>query len=295
MVSTRMKGIAMASAGALFWGMSGLAGQFLLSDKAFSPSQLTDIRLLAAGILLLLCDAFLFHQDLSAVWRKGKDRRDLFFFGALGLLSTQYTYFAAIKYSNAPTATILQYLVPIVIISWVCLTQRRLPCRRELICIILAFAGTVCLATRGEWSTIAISPEALFFGISSAFAAALYTLLPRRILSLYPATTVIGWGLLIGGLVFLPFAQPWHFTGLWDGASLAAFLFVVIAGTILSFCLYLSSMSYISPVEMSILASIEPLSSIVLGSLLFGIQFSFPELLGMGTILLAVLAVSIHR
>lgn len=33
------------------------------------------------------------------------------------MLGTQYGYFASIQYSNAPTATILEYLMPILIIS----------------------------------------------------------------------------------------------------------------------------------------------------------------------------------
>lgn len=292
-MNQHIKGILLAASGAVFWGASGIAGQFLLSTKNFSPEQLTDIRLLAAGILLLLTDVLLFRQDIWGIWRNNRDVRSLIIFGAVGLLSTQYTYFSAIKVSNAPTATILQYLLPIIMVGWTCLTKKRPPTVKELFCTLFAFLGTFLIATKGNIHSLALSPEALFFGITSAFAAAVYTLQPKRLLSIYPATVVIGWGMLIGGLVFLPFASPWHFIGTFDSEALLAFLFVVIVGTILSFSLYLSSMKYIEPVEMSIIASLEPLSSILFAFVLLGLTFALPELAGIALILVSVFVVSI--
>ena len=43
------------------------------------------------------------------------------------MLGVQYTYFGTIIHSNAATATILQYLMPIVIVFYLLFTTHRLP------------------------------------------------------------------------------------------------------------------------------------------------------------------------
>lgn len=293
MISDSVKGIGLASLGCVLWGASGIAGQFLLSTKNFSPQQLTDIRLITAGVLLILGNFLYFGKKTLDPWRSSRYAVQLLIFGAVGLLLTQFTYFAAIKYSNAPTATILSYVQPIIMVAWVSLRYHRKPKTREVLCTILAFLGTFLIATDGHPESLAISPKALFYGISCAFAAVVYTVQPKELLMKFPPPIVIGWGMLIGGLAFLPVAEPWNFTGIIDQSSIMAFIFVVIVGTILSFTLYLSSIRYISPVQMTIVASVEPLTSIILAFLLFGLTFTLPEAAGILMILAAVLTIGL--
>lgn len=115
-------------------------------------------RLLTAGFLLLLLTHF-FKGNISALWKDRKDRRDLLIFSAFGMLGTQYGYFASIQYSNAPTATILEYLMPILIIFWYCLSEKRRPRMRELFCAFFAIAGTALIATGGDFKSLAISEK----------------------------------------------------------------------------------------------------------------------------------------
>ena len=58
------------------------------------------------------------------------------------MLGVQYTYFGTIIHSNAATATILQYLMPIVIVFYLLFTTHRLPSFKELFSIFLAMVGT---------------------------------------------------------------------------------------------------------------------------------------------------------
>ena len=53
-MNTRIKGILQCALGALCWGASGIAGQYLLVNRDISPEWLTFCRLLSAGVLLLL-------------------------------------------------------------------------------------------------------------------------------------------------------------------------------------------------------------------------------------------------
>lgn len=286
-MNTRKRGILFASAGSVLWGSSGIAGQYLLSACQIAPEWLTFFRLLLAGVLLL---AFTAAQGASVwdIWKHRADRNRVLLFGTCGMLFTQYGYFMSIKYSNAPTATVLEYLMPILIIFWNCLTEKRWPYRLEIWCTLFAFVGTVLIATRGDFTALAISPQALFWGLLAAVACALYTIAPVGIIKKYGASLVIGWGMCIAAVVLAPVTACTPFTGEIHGMVLLAFLYVVLFGTIFSFVLYLGSTKYITPAEASIVAALEPLSSVLFALAVFGLTFGAMELLGMALIILAV-------
>lgn len=122
-----LRGILMAVSGCIFWGASGIAGQYLLTDRAIPTYWLTGARLILSGLFLLGLDRILSGRNPCRIWREKRDRLPLVLFGTLGMLGTQYFYFATIKESNAAIATILQYLMAILIVLWVCLRERRLP------------------------------------------------------------------------------------------------------------------------------------------------------------------------
>ena len=148
--TVRRRGIALALTGAVLWGGSGVAGQYILQDCAFSTEWLVDVRLILSGAMLLLIDLAFYRQSLFAVFRERRDAIETVAFAVLGMLGVQYTYFAAIKYSNAATGTILQYLMPVVIVAWTALRTRRLPPFGELLCVALAVLGTFLLVTHGS-------------------------------------------------------------------------------------------------------------------------------------------------
>ncbi len=295
-MTSHVRGLILCALGASLWGISGIAGQYLLQDKSFSPGQLTAIRMFGAGILLMV--ASIIRRDgrirLVAPLADKHNWPGIFIWTTLGLAGTQLTYFKTISLSNAPTATILEYLLPIVVVGWNCISWKRWPYRQEILCTLLAFLGTVLLVTKGQWGTLAISPAALFWGIVSAFVTAFYNIQPRPLIKKYTALPVLTWSMLMGGMVLVPLTEVWHFTGVIDWQSLAAYLVVVILGTVCSFGLYLSSARYLSAVEMTVIAAVEPLSSVVLAALFFGQTFGLMELAGIVLIIGAVLEISIR-
>lgn len=102
----------------MLWGASGIAGQILLQDRGVTPEWLSAARMIGAGLLLLLMDGVQHGRELFSVWRERRTAAMLVCFAVLGMVGVQYTYFAAIALSNAATATILQYMMPILVILW---------------------------------------------------------------------------------------------------------------------------------------------------------------------------------
>ena len=216
----------------------------------------------------------------------------LFVFAVFGMMGTQYFYFRAIQYSNAPTGTILQYLMSILLIFYTAFEERRLPRGMEISCAILAMAGTFLVVTGGDWHAVKISQAALFWGILSALAEAVYVVEPIPLMKRYRPSLLVGWGMLAGGVALIPFMDAPITAGVVSFSSLMVFLLCVLFGTVVPFLLFLMSVAEISPGEAGILGAMEPLSSLVLSLLFLTVSFSGMQITGVLVIVAAVVLVS---
>ena len=288
----RTKGIILVIIGAMLWGVSGTVAQYLFQVKGFSAEWLVVIRLLVSGIILLLYAFINGDRNIWKIWDGKHNCWSLIVFSIVEMVGVQYTYFAAIKYGNAPTATILQYLSTVIITCYLIIFNKRIPSLQEIIAIILAILGTFFIITKGNIHVISISKLALFWGLSSAFAAAFYTLQPRYLLAKYGSTIVVGCGMLIGGIAFSFIHHPWNFTGKISITSILAVIFVVLFGTLIAFCCYLESLKYIQPIETSVLSCVEPLSAAFLSIYWLHVPFGVPEWSGTVCIIVTIIILS---
>lgn len=273
------KGIILGILAATLWGISGTSGQFLFQQKAINVEWLITIRLLISGICLLLFANFN-NENLFAIWKNKKDSIQLIIFSLIGMLGVQYTYFAAIKHSNAATATVLQFVGPILIAVYLAIKYKKLPKPIEIIAIILAVAGTFLLVTHGKLNSLSISPLALFLGLASAVTLAVYSLQPKQLLTKYNAAVAIGWAMLIGGIVFSFVKFPWEIEGIWDWETALSVGFVVFLGTLVAFYSYLTATKIIGAQKTSLLSSAEPLVAVLLSVTWLNIPFETIDWIG---------------
>ena len=205
------------------------------------------------------------HRDrIRVLLHEKRDLLTLVVYALAGLLFSQYTYLAAIEYTNAGTATVLQYIGPVMLMVLVCLWDRRLPDRREVLSILLVLAGTFLIATHGDPGSMVISSKGLFWGLLSALSLVFYTLLPKPIIPKYGAVMVTGLGTFVGGVVFLVLYRPWPLLIDLDLPGILALGGMVICGTLMAHPLYLQGVNDIGPVKASMLASVEPVAATVL-------------------------------
>lgn len=279
------KGILLAASGASLWGISGAAAQYLFSTTNISNTWLVALRLLAAGILLTLWSALKFPREVRQIVSAKANRHLLILFAVFGMANSQLSYFLAIKYSNAPTATVIQYLQPVFIILWLALSGHHWPRRIDCFCIVIALIGTFFLATGGHLGRLSLTPRALFWGIWCAAAAALYTLLPRPLLHHFDALTVCGLAMLISGILLSPALVIIPAPRL-SPADWLLIAYIIIGGTMFSYTLFLQSIRYISPAVTGILSAFEPLVATILAVTLLGTQLTGAAVLGSLLILL---------
>ncbi len=274
------------------WGLSGVSGQYLMS-RGVSVDMITSLRLLVSGVFLVGLAYARAKEQLVLVLKDKKALLGIFVFAMLGLVLNQTAYLQAIYYTNAGTATVLQYLCPVLVLAYTCLRERQGPTGVELVSIVLAIAGTFLIATHGRLDELAVTPKGLFWGIFSAFTYALYIILPARLIREHGSLVVIGLGMLMGGFVVTLGLQTWQHHLPLDGGSLLGLLGIVGVGTIFAYTAFLKGVSMVGPVNGSLLASVEPVASVFFAVCLVNESFYPIDFIGMVLILLAVLLISL--
>lgn len=285
---TKVLGTIMALAGGICWGFSGCCGQFLFEQKEIQAPWLVTVRLFFAGILLILFGFILNGKANLAIFKHKRDRVHLMAFAIFGITFCQYTYFMAIQASNAGTATVLQYLSPVLILLVVCFKGKRLPKGLELGAIGLSLAGTFIIGTHGDIHTFHITGEALSWGLLAAVSSMIYTMIPGGMILKYDIYQVLGFGMLMGGIVMGIFVRPWTYRPVWDAGTAAALGGVVVVGTALAFGLFLQGVSLIGPLRGSIMGSVEPVSAVIISVFWLGTSFALADFIGFALILGAV-------
>jgi drug/metabolite transporter (DMT)-like permease len=291
-MNNQTKGMLMALIAAILWGISGTCGQFLFQQRGVGVEWLMSVRMLGAGTLLLITALLRKDDHVWTIWHNKEDRRKILVFGILGMLAVQYTYFAAIKHSNAATATILQFSAPVLIAVYLAARYHQKLNRLGYAAILLAILGTFILVTHGNIHKLNMSPMAFALGIASAVSLAFYTLMPGTLLKKYSSLSVVGWGLFIGGVTISLVKAPWNADGNWDGYAYASCLFIVIFGTLIPFYLYIRAVQCIGGQKASLLTSAEPLSATLVAVLWLGVSFQLMDWLGAILIITTVFLLS---
>lgn len=273
-------GIFITLIGGAFWGLSGACGQYLFQYKEASAKWLVPIRLVIAGYVML---AFFLAKDPKttfSIWKTKRNAIDIIIYGLAGMMLCQYTYFATIELSNAGTATILQYLAPVMIMIIVCVMNKKMPQIVEIIAILCALTGIFLIATHGNFHQLVISKETLLFGVISAVAIVIYNLQPKNLMNQFSTPLLLAWAMSIGGTVLFILFKPWTYNPTIDLQAILALIAIILFGTIISFSFYMQGVKLIGPTHASLYACIEPVAATILSSVWLKAPFKMIDLIG---------------
>lgn len=288
-------GIILTLLGATLWGVSGTSVQFIGNFRNMNLEWLLTMRLITAGLLTVLYGWIRQGNAIFNVFRNWRDTLGLVIFGVFGMALCQYTYFRSIVIAGAGIATVLQYLAPSMIIIYLLVRYGKRPSTGEIISVILALAGTICLMGNNGFSFESFRSDVLFWGLLSAVGVAVYSVSPVRLLATYGTIPIVGFGMLLSGLVAAALFQQPHSYATWDVWTVVGCFNVVFLGTIVSFNAYLEGVKRIGAVSGSILSSIEPISAAFFGWALLGNQFNWVGILGMAMIIATVIIIALEK
>ena len=278
---------------AVFWGLGGVAGQYLYTYQETDPVWLCMVRQIIAGVLFLIYTAVVRRENIFDIFKEFTPQ--ILVFSFLGILGAQLGFYYTISLCNAATATVLQYMAPIFVMMWMAYKSRSMPEDRELLGIVGALLGVFLISTHGNLDSLAISPEALIIGLLSAVSYALYSVYPLDMLKKYSATVVIGWGQFISGVSLIAFRNPFVSLTDWDIGAYMAMTYLVIGATTLTYALYLFGLKIVGPTKATLISCAEPLTSIVAVVLFMGTVLTMEDVIGMGCIIFTVLLLSIPK
>ncbi|EMC44797.1 DMT family transporter [Streptococcus mutans] len=287
------KGTVLVVLAAIAWGISGVSGQFLMK-QGISVYLLTSLRLLISGLLLIGVVIWQQPQQIKAILEDKKVLVGIFGFSICGLLLNQFSYLQAIHYTNAGTATVLQYMAPVLVLTIICFKNRSLSTIGELAAILLAILGTFVIATHGQLGNLALSPVGLFWGLFSAVTYTLYMLLPIKLIHKWGSLLVIGLSMVMGGLVFGLVSRSWQYNSHFQAENLLAYFGLIIVGSVFAYTAFLKGVSLIGAVKGSLLASIEPIAAVFFSVAIMKEIFYPIDFLGMLLTILAVLIISVR-
>ena len=288
-------GIILTLLGATLWGVSGTSVQFVGNFRNMNLEWLLTMRLITAGLLTVLYGWIRQGNAVFNVFRNWRDTLGLVIFGVFGMALCQYTYFRSIVIAGAGIATVLQYLAPSMIIIYLLVRYGKRPSTGEIISVILALVGTICLMGNNGFSFESFRSDVLFWGLLSAVGVAVYSVSPVRLLATYGTIPIVGFGMLLSGLVAAALFQQPHSYATWDVWTVVGCFNVVFLGTIVSFNAYLEGVKRIGAVPGSILSSIEPISAAFFGWALLGNQFNWVGILGMAMIIATVIIIALEK
>ena len=283
-----LRGCFYAALGGVIWGFSGTSGQYLFSHWPISSLWLTCMRMMGAGLIFLVLALIKNRREVVELLRSPRDLALTALYGIGGLLLCQYSYMTGISHSNAATTTVLQTLTIVMVMVIACCHERKLPRWHEVLSVALALLGVFLLATGGKPGQMVLSPKGLFWGLMTAAAMTLYTLLGRPLAKRWSRDTVMAVAMTMGGVVINLGARSWQFDVSLPAKGWLLVAFIVVFGTVVTFALFLQGIRDAGPVRASILSVTEPVSAAILAFFWLGTQFTAADLLGFAAILATV-------
>lgn len=282
------RGYICAGIGAVGWGISGVCGQYLFMEYDISSSWLTAVRMLFSGIILLLFAIHKNRQLSFSIWKCKKDVAWLTAFSIFGLLMCQYTFMSAVKFSNSPTATVLQSLNVIIMAVVMSIWTKKPMHMSQFAAVFLAVFGTFLIATGGNIGSIKISGAGLIFGLLTAVGVVTYTLLSKPITHKYGNIVITGWGMLLGGFVIFIVSKAWIIPENLDLMAYFMLFMVVVIGTAFSFVMFLEGVQCAGSMKATLIGCSEPVAATILSVIFLHTTFSYIEILGFICIIVTV-------
>lgn len=276
----KLQGMILASLAASLWAISGISGEILFKKFNFSSDWLVSTRTLVSGILLFIIVTFIEKKSVLKPLKNKRDCVGIILFGSAGMYLVQYTYFKTIELSNVSLATILQFTAPFFIFIYESIKNKKHPSVSTVFLLFMTILGVVFIATKGNFSNLSVSLEALLLGLVSAIMIAFYSIFPKRLLKKYGSITVVGWGMIVGSIISNVVHPIWKVEGEANTNSIIQVIIVVILGTSVAYLIYIASLNYISSSLAGILTAFEPVLAAILSIVIFGLKFSFIEIIG---------------
>jgi drug/metabolite transporter (DMT)-like permease len=98
--------------------------------------------------------------------------------------------------------------------------------------------------------------------------------------------------MLVGGVALAVVHPPWAAAGRWDATAILFIAFILLAGTLAAFYLYIKAVQLIGAQTSSLLTCAEPVSAALLAVWWLGVGWNAMDWIGMALILVTIVLLS---
>ena len=296
-------GYAMVLTAALLFAVNGTVSKVVL-HSGISSLELTQVRATGACLGFFLLLVLTRRQSLRVTRR---ELPYLVVFGIAGVAFVQWLYFVAIDRLPIGIALLIQYLAPLLIALFAWAVFKEKIRRRIWVALVLAVCGLALVVE--VWSGLALDGLGVAASLAAAVAYAVYVLMAERAVRGRDPASLSAYGFLFAAL-FWAVVQPfWRFPAdrVDDSVSLLGridqvelpvwllLLYVVVAGTMITFFLVAAALRHISATRVGIVAMLEPVVATGVAFLWLGESFDGFQLAGGAIVLVAILLAQTAR
>jgi drug/metabolite transporter (DMT)-like permease len=261
-------------------------------EAGFDVSSLLLMRFIIAGAVLWI---------IVAIRRPARPTRKAVLLaaglGALGYAVQAATFFASLERLDASLASLLLYVYPTLVLVGAVVIGRERATRRRVGALALASAGTVLvlLGGGGVGGDGHLDPLGIALVFAAALSYAAYILVSDRhgtgtdpflltAMIITAAAVAVGiWSAAHGGPDLHVTAQGWEAVGA-----------IAVISTVVPTAAFLVGMRRIGPATASIVATLEPVVTVVLAMIVFGDHLGPVQLLGGAGVIGAVVLVNLR-
>ena len=260
------------------WGSTSIvATELLPPDRPFTAALL---RALPAGLLLVL-----FSRRLPARGEWGR----VLVLSALNIGFFQALLVVAAYRLPGGLAAVVGAIQPLLVMGLAWALDHRRPPQLAVGAAVLGIAGmaALLLSPGSAWDAVGIAAA-----LAGAALMAAGTYLTRRWQPRMPVLALTGWQLLLGGLILLP--MTWAFDPplpVLTGTQVGAYAYLSIVGALVAYALWFRGIARLSPVAVSSLGLLSPLTAVLLGWALLGQAMRGLSFVGLVAVLVSILAV----
>lgn len=268
------------------WGSTYFAIQVAL--QAFPPFMMIGTRFLVAGAILFAWQKWRGAANPTiSEWRDGGIVGILMLGGGTGLTA------CAQQYVSSGLTAVFIACSPM-ILSGLSGLFGDWPKRREWIGILAGFIGAMLLASDGDF---AAKPIGVLFLLGAILCWDAGSILSQKKLKMAAGGMGFASEMLIGGLflVIISMLKGESMTGPVTVEALAAWAYLVIAGSLLAFTAYMYLLSKVSTGLAASYAYVNPVIAVALGVLFGGEHLSAKAMLAMAVILCSVVLLTTAR
>ena len=248
---------------------------------------------LLAGRFILAAAAFWVIVAASGAWRhvRALPRRDVLLalaLGAGGYALQAGCYFSALTRIDASLLALLLYTFPVMVAAGAVAIGRERLDGRKVVALACALAGlTLIVAAAG---TGAVDPRGAALGLGAALTYACYILVSDGIANRVPAivlAAIVCTGAAISLTAGSALLGNLHFEDV-SAAGYGWLVAIAAVSTVAAIAFFFAGLRRVGPTSASILATVEPLTTVILAGLVFGERLGPPQILGGLLVLSAV-------